>query len=187
MPMRPPSRQMPSPGPSQPPLRAPSPAYSMHRAPSSVHSMHRAPSPAHSMHGLPRAPSPAHSFHGPPRAPSPAHSVRGPPRVPSPAHSMRTASPLPQLVIDAVGDLAGLIHTSPHKVDYRGDVFPTAFHALQSLRFADQGIIEFIRTTPNVQEVQKIVKQNMNLIRPDWENVVLDMVRFHPKKIPSLH
>ena len=90
---------------------------------------------------------------------------------------MRTASPLPKLVIDALGDLAGLIHTSPHSVDYRGDVFPTAFHLLQSLRFADQGLIDIIRTTPNVQEVQRIVKQNMHLIRPDWEVIVLNMVR----------
>ncbi|KAJ3550415.1 hypothetical protein NM688_g5085 [Phlebia brevispora] len=108
------------------------------------------------------------------------HSMRGgqPPRAPSPArstHSMRSHTPI-QILIDAASDLAGLMHTSPHQVNFKGDMFPSAFHLLQALRFSNPDLRELIRHTRSVDEVRDIVNQNHGLIRPDWENIVLDVM-----------
>ena len=122
--------------------------------------------------------------------PSPAHSPAPPPpppKAPSPAPSAHSAiySPRRQsgvfapLKIDLVGELAGLTHISPHEVEYNNKLFPSAMHAVEAQRFAASkpDIVEQIRQSHSLDHVRSIVAQNSAFARPDWDQIVLNVVR----------
>ena len=61
---------------------------------------------------------------------------------------------------------------------YGGYTYPSAFHLLEALRFLDDNpdVAERIRHCQSVPEVRDTVAEHYNVIRPDWEVVVVKQV-----------
>ena len=92
--------------------------------------------------------------------------------------SQRARSPRPQIFIDLQGAFAGLVHYSPHPVNYGGITYPSAFHLLEALRFIDEhpDICQRISQCTSVSEVRDVVSQAREFVRPDWEHIVISKV-----------
>lgn len=124
---------------------------------------------------VPPSPSRTHT-------PVPQPPPKGPPS-PAPSHRSRVYSPRQQyqpLKIDLASELAGLTHLSPHLVHFLGKLYPTAFHALEAQRFTETrpDVAEQIRTCESPDQVRAVVSHHSAMGRHDWEQVVLQMVRF---------
>lgn len=118
---------------------------------------------------------------GPPPPPPPEPVPHHAPPSPAPSAHSRHRSPQSYqrgLRIDLNNALAGLTHLSPHRVHWESKSYPTAFHLLESLRFAGTrpDIAEVIRSCRNPDEVRAVVSQNSPACRPDWEEIVLPIV-----------
>lgn len=114
---------------------------------------------------------------GPPLEPVPHHA----PPSPAPSTHSRHRSPRPYqegIRIELNNKYAGLTHLSSHRVHWQSKSYPTAFHLLESLRFANTrpDIAEAIRSCRSPDEVRAAVSQNSPACRPDWEQVVLHTV-----------
>lgn len=139
----------------------------------------------------PASPSPSRIYSPRQHSPRPhsprAHSPR--PYSPRP-HSPRSHSPRRHepLRIDIDGPLADLTHISPHRVHFNNRLYPTVLHALEAQRFVDSmpDIVDEIAACQSPDDVRAVVSHNSSFTRPDWEQIVVQMVRalFHPS---SLH
>ncbi|KIP10381.1 hypothetical protein PHLGIDRAFT_33912 [Phlebiopsis gigantea 11061_1 CR5-6] len=109
-----------------------------------------------------------------------------PPKTPSPAPSAHSATYSPRrqsgnfapLRIDLAGELSGLTHLSAHQVHYGNKLFPSAMHAVEAQRFAvsKPDIVEQIRQSNSLDGVRSIVTHNSAFSRPDWDQIVLDVM-----------
>ncbi|GJE87519.1 DUF1768-domain-containing protein [Phanerochaete sordida] len=133
-------------------------------------------------HVIPSAGTPA----PPPPPKSPVYSHRS--HSPRP-HSPRTHSPRPYspqahspnrepLRIDLAGYLTELTHLSPHDVVFGNRRFPTALHALEAQRFVDTRpeIVDEIMSCRSPDDVRAVVSRHGGHSRPDWEQVVVQMM-----------
>lgn len=119
----------------------------------------------------------------PNRAPSPMPVPRG--ATPGPGGArMPTPVPAPPhiLNIEDGGPLSGLIHYSPHPVNFHRKVYPTAYHLWEAFKFMDHrpDIAERIRTTGSgpdgVQAARRIADEMRDAMRLDWGQVATSMV-----------
>ncbi len=68
---------------------------------------------------------------------------------------------------------------SPHRVVYRGLVYPTAAHLFEASKFIDihPSIAENIRACPDLHALYALANQNSTFIQPNWAYVHIDFVR----------
>ncbi|EKM59916.1 uncharacterized protein PHACADRAFT_250716 [Phanerochaete carnosa HHB-10118-sp] len=139
----------------------------------------------------PASPSPSHAYSPRPHSPR-SHSPR--------AHSPRPYSPRPYsprshsprhshepLRIDLLGSFTELTHISPHDVLFNNRLYPTVLHALEAQRFEGirPDIVDEIAACHTPDDVRVVVSRSSDFSRPDWEQVVVQMmdeVLFHKFK-----
>ncbi|THH14129.1 hypothetical protein EW146_g6170 [Bondarzewia mesenterica] len=67
------------------------------------------------------------------------------------------------------------LHNSPHRILYEDELYPTALHLFEALKFAETrpDISERIREAGRPEEVFAISRAADNLTRPDWQTVAI--------------
>ena len=122
-----------------------------------VHSSDHRPSSRHS-----------HRHHRPPTV---TNIVIPPPPVPE---SERP----PPVKFNHLGELAGFVNHSRHRILHRNKTYPSALHLLESMKFVDKpDIAERIRLALDPDEVYRLSSQYNEHVRPDWGQIFLKAVR----------
>ena len=107
----------------------------------------------------------------PPTAPVPSQMT--PVTVPPSLGTTGRMGAMPILKFNGLGEFMGLLCHSPHSVSYDDDLYPTALHLFEALRFlyhrAD--IAERIRLCERVEEVAAISAEMAEFTRRDWGNI----------------
>ena len=87
---------------------------------------------------------------------------------------------VPTLRFNGYGEYSGLLYHSPHRVMYEDELFPTALHLFEALKFLPHrpDLAEQIRLCEHVEEVTAISASFAENTRRDWGNVALTTVRF---------
>jgi hypothetical protein len=180
--------------PTQPPATAlsnPMPALATsprHATAAAAPSGTPGPDPALSPMTLFRSPGPART----PLMPTSAQPTPGPYNAPLGSMpfnpNMPQPAPEPPITFSSQDSLefAGFWLTSPHRINFRGVLWPTAYHLLEAMRFMRddgetgplQDLQERVRTCQSITEVQAFVTGGTQWQRPDWEAVVLSKVRY---------
>lgn len=76
-------------------------------------------------------------------------------------------------------EFAGFSLVSPHRILYKGKLYPTALHLLEAHKFGiKSGIAERIRLTENIGEMRDYTEEQQHNARRDWEVILRDKV--HP-------
>ena len=86
---------------------------------------------------------------------------------------------VPTLRFNGYGEYSGLLYHSPHRVMYEDELFPTALHLFEALKFLPHrpDLAEQIRLCEHVEEVTAISASFAENTRRDWGNVALTTVR----------
>ncbi|THH31905.1 hypothetical protein EUX98_g2286 [Antrodiella citrinella] len=122
----------------------------------------------------------------PMRMPSPSPSSRSRGQAPPPRSSSRSSRPpplQPTLQIDSRNEFADLLHFSQHPVHFSDKVYPSAYHLYEAFKFMEHrpDIAENIRRSgpgsEGIRNVGDIVHQFREHVRPDWQAVMVSMVR----------
>ncbi|KAK7676141.1 hypothetical protein QCA50_020891 [Cerrena zonata] len=118
----------------------------------------------------------------PNRTPSPMPVPRG--ATPGPG-GVRMPTPVPApphiLNIEDGGPLSGLLHYSPHPVNFNRKVYPTAYHLWEAFKFMDHrpDIAERIRTTGSgpdgLQAARRLADEMRDAMRLDWGQVAMSL------------
>ena len=76
------------------------------------------------------------------------------------------------------GELVGLMYYSPHSVLYENELYSTALHLFEARKFLPHrpDLVDRIRQCDRIKDVTSISAELGNFIRPDWGNVVFNMV-----------
>ena len=86
---------------------------------------------------------------------------------------------VPTLRFNGYGEYSGLLYHSPHRVMYEDELYPTALHLFEALKFLPHrpDLAEQIRLCEHVEEVTAISASFAENTRRDWGNVALSTVR----------
>lgn len=78
------------------------------------------------------------------------------------------------------GEYSGLLYHSPHRVMYEDELYPTALHLFEALKFLDYrpDLADSIRECERVEDVTAISASFAEHTRRDWGNVALATVTF---------
>ena len=102
-----------------------------------------------------------------------------------PSHAVRRDYPaqtplaVPSVIkFNGYGELVGLMYYSPHSVLYENELYPTALHLFEARKFLPYrpDLVDRIRQCDRIKDVTSISAELGNFIRPDWGNVVFNMV-----------
>ena len=77
------------------------------------------------------------------------------------------------------GEHSGLLYHSPHRVMYQDELYPTALHLFEALKFLEHrpDLADRIRLCEHVEDVTAISASFADYTRRDWGNVALATVR----------
>lgn len=93
-----------------------------------------------------------------------------PPGMPVPSHG-------PPIKFDHMGEYAGFVNHSNHRVMYKNRMYPTALHLLEAMKFTHKPELqEQIRTCKNVHDMYPLSASFQGHVRPDWGQVYLQIV-----------
>ena len=86
---------------------------------------------------------------------------------------------VPTVRFNGYGEHSGLLYHSPHRVMYQDELYPTALHLFEALKFLDHrpDLADRIRLCEHVEEVTAISASFAEHTRRDWGNVALATVR----------
>ena len=87
------------------------------------------------------------------------------------------------------GEFSGLIYYSPHSVLYEDELYPTALHLFEALKFLPYwpDLADRVRRCERVEQVASISAELTNFVRQDWGNIMLSMVsEVFPYPLPRL-
>jgi hypothetical protein len=86
---------------------------------------------------------------------------------------------VPTLRFNGYGEYSGLLYHSPHRVMYEDELYPTALHLFEALKFLPHrpDLADQIRLCEHVEEVTAISASFAENTRRDWGNVALSTVR----------
>ncbi|KAA1479174.1 DUF1768-domain-containing protein, partial [Dentipellis sp. KUC8613] len=84
----------------------------------------------------------------------------------------------PPVRFSGYGQYAGFLHHSPHNILYDDELYPTALHLFEALKFLDHrpDIAERIRECQRAEEVYAISSSMAEYTRPDWHSVAISMM-----------
>ncbi|KAI0313133.1 DUF1768-domain-containing protein [Amylostereum chailletii] len=84
----------------------------------------------------------------------------------------------PPLRFTGYGTYNVLLHTSDHKVLYEGELYPTAMHLFEAMKFMHNrpDIADEIRCTPSPYDALEVSKRHDDRVRPDWDQVALSIM-----------
>ena len=101
------------------------------------------------------------------------------PRGPEASAPVGLGGIVPTLRFNGYGMYSGLLYHSPHRVIYKDQLFPTALHLFEALKFLPHrsDLAEQIRLCEHVEEVTAISASFAENTRHDWGNVALHTVR----------
>jgi predicted NAD-dependent protein-ADP-ribosyltransferase YbiA (DUF1768 family) len=76
------------------------------------------------------------------------------------------------------GEFSGLLYYSPHSVVYKDELYPTALHLFEALKFLPHrpDLADRVRQCERVEQVASIRAELVDFIRQDWGNVMLSWV-----------
>jgi hypothetical protein len=99
--------------------------------------------------------------------------------MPSPG-GMGVGAVVPTVRFNGYGEHSGLLYHSPHRVMYQDELYPTALHLFEALKFLDHrpDLADQIRLCEHVEDVTAISASFAEHTRRDWGNVALVTVRF---------
>ena len=100
--------------------------------------------------------------------------------MPSPGNTgVSAGGVVPTLRFNGYGEYAGLLYHSPHTVMYEDELYPTALHLFEALKFLPHrpDLADQIRLCEHVEEVTAISASFAEHTRRDWGNVALSTVR----------
>ncbi|KAF8267407.1 hypothetical protein EI94DRAFT_1730458 [Lactarius quietus] len=82
---------------------------------------------------------------------------------------------VPTLRFNGYGEHSGFLYHSPHRVMYEDELYPTALHLFEALKFLPHrpDLAEQIRLCEHVEEVTEISASYADNTRRDWGNVAL--------------
>lgn len=82
------------------------------------------------------------------------------------------------LRFNGYGEYSGLLYHSPHTVMYEDDLYPTALHLFEALKFLERrpDLAEEIRLCERVEDVTAISTSFAEHTRRDWGNIALAMM-----------
>lgn len=82
---------------------------------------------------------------------------------------------VPTLRFNGYGEYSGLLYHSPHRVMYEDELYPTALHLFEALKFLPHrpDLADQIRLCDHVEEVTAISASFAENTRRDWGNVAL--------------
>ncbi|KAI0301545.1 hypothetical protein B0F90DRAFT_1628377 [Multifurca ochricompacta] len=82
---------------------------------------------------------------------------------------------LPVLRFNGYGENSGLLYHSPHAVMYQEELYPTALHLFEALKFLDHrpDLADRIRECERVEDVSVISADLAEYTRRDWGTVAL--------------
>ncbi len=83
----------------------------------------------------------------------------------------------PILFFEPEDDYGWLGALSPHPVAWEGQIWPTAEHLFQAMKFTDPDIRATIRGTPLPRQAKAFAKTQRQAYRPDWETQKLAAFR----------
>jgi predicted NAD-dependent protein-ADP-ribosyltransferase YbiA (DUF1768 family) len=74
--------------------------------------------------------------------------------------------------------LPDFLNHSPHRVMYGNQIYPTAMHLHEAMKFMDHKpeLAETIRQCQSVEDVYPLAAKLQVWVRPDWGMVFVDMV-----------
>ena len=115
---------------------------------------------------------------------STAPSVSRP--LPFPTHMSGEGS-VPFINVNGYGTFSGLLHSSPHKVLYEDELYPTALHLFEARKYLPhrRDLADRIRHCERVEEVISISAELADFVRRDWGNIMLSTVsKYSPYLAP---
>lgn len=86
---------------------------------------------------------------------------------------------VPPVRFNGYGEYSGLLYHSPHRVMYEEELYPTALHLFEALKFLEHrpDLADQIRLCERVEDVTAISASFAEHTRRDWGNVALATVR----------
>ncbi|KAH9987553.1 DUF1768-domain-containing protein [Russula vinacea] len=77
--------------------------------------------------------------------------------------------------VNGYGEFSGLLHSSPHKVLYEDELYPTALHLFEARKFLPhrRDLADRIRHCERLEEVISISAELADFVRRDWGNIML--------------
>ena len=100
--------------------------------------------------------------------------------IPSPGNTIvGGGGVMPWLLLNGYGEYSGLLYHSPHTVMYEDELYPTALHLFEALKFlAHRPDLAYqIRLCEHVEEVTAISALFSHITRREWGDVARSIVR----------
>ena len=101
---------------------------------------------------------------------------------------VQTTSAIPSFInVNGYGTFSGLLHSSPHKVLYEDELYPTALHLFEARKYLPhrRDLADRIRHCERVEDVISISTELADFVRRDWGNIMLSTVsKYSPYLAP---